>query len=188
MSSFFLQSPPMHGSLRKRLTHVQGPITQMSGSRARFATQPLGARARPLQALAFILQAASAKPPQRSPTQSTTTDIYLELYIFKVYDSYLRSRYAIHLRPKEKCSQPRKARNRFRGSKATLERPHFYVDHSNRNGEERWMGIARLQGSCWTVIYTKRDYAIRIISVRRSLPKEVSCYDKAFARNDGRRI
>ena len=90
--------------------------------------------------------------------------------------------------PKKSAANLEKHGIDFEEAKQLWNDPHFYVDHSNRNGEERWIGIARLQGSCWTVIYTKRDYAIRIISVRRSLPKEVSCYDKAFARNDGRRI
>lgn len=47
-----------------------------------------------------------------------------------------------------------------------------------RGGETRWVGIARGLGSYWVVVYTLRDDAVRIISVRRATKKEASTYDR----------
>ena len=44
-------------------------------------------------------------------------------------------------------------------------------------GEVRWMLIGRISGQCWTAVYTNRDGAVRIISVRRSRDNEVKDYD-----------
>ena len=46
-------------------------------------------------------------------------------------------------------------------------------------GEERIVAIAQLGGSCWTAVFTVRGHRVRIISVRRSTPKEASAYGKA---------
>jgi uncharacterized DUF497 family protein len=44
--------------------------------------------------------------------------------------------------------------------------------------EDRTIIIAEYQGKLWTAIYTVRDDAIRIISVRRSRKKETGLYEK----------
>jgi uncharacterized protein len=44
-------------------------------------------------------------------------------------------------------------------------------------GEVRWMLIGRISGQYWTAVYTNRDGAVRIISVRRSRDNEVKDYD-----------
>lgn len=66
----------------------------------------------------------------------------------------------------------------FEEAKALWDDPNLIVAQSNKHGEQRWAAIARIEGSYWTAIYTKRDFAIRIISVRRATRKERSCYDK----------
>jgi uncharacterized protein len=44
--------------------------------------------------------------------------------------------------------------------------------------EKRWALIAGMQGKIWTAIYTVRDEAIRIISVRRARAKEAKLYEE----------
>jgi uncharacterized DUF497 family protein len=45
-------------------------------------------------------------------------------------------------------------------------------------GEQRYLLIAHYHGSLWSAIYTTRDEAVRIISVRRATRNEVSFYDR----------
>ncbi|MGO0309752.1 BrnT family toxin [Endozoicomonas acroporae] len=44
-------------------------------------------------------------------------------------------------------------------------------------GEERFLMIARYKGKHWTAVYTLRGDNIRVISVRRSRTKEITCYE-----------
>ena len=44
-------------------------------------------------------------------------------------------------------------------------------------GEERFLMVARYKSKHWTAVYTVRGGNIRIISVRRSRTKEISCYE-----------
>lgn len=53
------------------------------------------------------------------------------------------------------------------------------VVRANRNGEQRWVALARMSGSVWATVYTERGDAIRIISVRKATLKEAASYDKA---------
>ena len=43
--------------------------------------------------------------------------------------------------------------------------------------EERWMVIGALRGRLWSAVITYREGRVRIISVRRSRPKEVARYE-----------
>jgi uncharacterized protein len=45
-------------------------------------------------------------------------------------------------------------------------------------GEERWMRVAGLDGKIWSAIFTVRNGRIRLISVRRSRPKEELKYGR----------
>ena len=45
-------------------------------------------------------------------------------------------------------------------------------------GEKRWALIAMAQGKIWTAVYTTRNEAIRLISVRRARVKEVKLYEE----------
>lgn len=49
----------------------------------------------------------------------------------------------------------------------------------NYPDEERYAAIGMLRGRHWTAIITYRGEAIRIISFRRSHPKEERAYDQA---------
>jgi len=44
--------------------------------------------------------------------------------------------------------------------------------------EKRWIVIGAIEGKVWAAIYTIRDGALRIISVRRARPKEKKLYEK----------
>ena len=44
--------------------------------------------------------------------------------------------------------------------------------------EPRWMLVAMLEGKLWSAIFTDRDGRVRLISVRRSRPKETANYGR----------
>lgn len=48
---------------------------------------------------------------------------------------------------------------------------------AHSTGEERFFVIGRIAGRFWTAICTRREQAIRIISVRRSREKEKNQYE-----------
>lgn len=44
--------------------------------------------------------------------------------------------------------------------------------------EERWMRVAMLDRKLWSAVFTVRESSIRLISVRRSRPKEELQYER----------
>jgi uncharacterized DUF497 family protein len=44
--------------------------------------------------------------------------------------------------------------------------------------EPRWLVVGRISGLHWSAVVTYRDHRVRIISVRRSRPEEVSLYEE----------
>ncbi|MDD0824443.1 BrnT family toxin [Mannheimia sp. AT1] len=44
--------------------------------------------------------------------------------------------------------------------------------------EPRYLTVAKLGGKHWSAFFTMRNDIIRLISVRRSRKKEISCYEK----------
>lgn len=53
------------------------------------------------------------------------------------------------------------------------------VKRSDRNDEERWIGVGETNDRILTVIFTRRDKAIRIISARRPRLDEKRAYREA---------
>jgi uncharacterized protein len=53
------------------------------------------------------------------------------------------------------------------------------VKESSRNNEERWIAIGKSHDQIVTVIFTRRDDLIRIISARRPRPDEKRAYRNA---------
>lgn len=53
------------------------------------------------------------------------------------------------------------------------------VKESSRKNEERWIAIGKSHDHIVTVIFTRRDDLIRIISARRPRPDEKSAYRNA---------
>lgn len=45
-------------------------------------------------------------------------------------------------------------------------------------GESRWLVVGRISGLHWSAVVTYRGRRVRIISVRRSRPQEVSLYEQ----------
>lgn len=43
--------------------------------------------------------------------------------------------------------------------------------------EDRWLVVGTIDGQFWTAVVTYRDEAVRIISVRRSCPREIAIYE-----------
>lgn len=42
--------------------------------------------------------------------------------------------------------------------------------------EVRWLAVGRIDGRHWAAVYTMRDGAVRIISVRRARREEIDAY------------
>lgn len=53
------------------------------------------------------------------------------------------------------------------------------VKQSDRHDEERWIAVGEFNDRILTVIFTRRDEAIRIISARRPRPDEKRAYREA---------
>ncbi|QQO24012.1 BrnT family toxin [Bradyrhizobium diazoefficiens] len=53
------------------------------------------------------------------------------------------------------------------------------IKRSDRNDEERWIAVGQFNDRILTVIFTRRDKAIRIISARRPRPDEKRAYRQA---------
>lgn len=47
-------------------------------------------------------------------------------------------------------------------------------------GEARWALIGRIGTRHWTVIFTRRDDRLRLISARRARKEEVALYEEGF--------
>ena len=54
--------------------------------------------------------------------------------------------------------------------------------------ENRYILIARVENQLWSAVYTLREGAVRIISVRRSRKQEKSLYEREKARKDERGV
>ena len=50
--------------------------------------------------------------------------------------------------------------------------------------EERWMVVGMIGGKLWSAVVTNRGETIRIISVRRSRPKEAAAYGRQDDQDD----
>ncbi|MBI5162369.1 MAG: BrnT family toxin [Magnetospirillum sp.] len=54
------------------------------------------------------------------------------------------------------------------------------LDHSPRDGEERWVAVGVSDGVEIAVVFTRRDEVIRIISARRARKNERRAYRQAY--------
>jgi uncharacterized DUF497 family protein len=55
--------------------------------------------------------------------------------------------------------------------------PGLKVARGRTGKEERWIAIGLIDGKHWSVVFTPRGEAIRIISARRSRRREVDFYE-----------
>ena len=51
-----------------------------------------------------------------------------------------------------------------------------FIVSARSTGEVRWIAIGEIDGKHWSAVYTLRDDALRIISVRRARDYEIEYY------------
>jgi uncharacterized protein len=62
-----------------------------------------------------------------------------------------------------------------------FQNPHLLI-RSDKNGEVRWKATGRVEGQMLTVIFTQRDEAIRIITLRRAWRNEERAFGELHSR------
>jgi uncharacterized DUF497 family protein len=65
----------------------------------------------------------------------------------------------------------------FRDAQRLWEDPRLQIIKARVSDEPRWIAIGRIGDRYWSSVFTTRGDAIRIISVRRSRPKEIASYE-----------
>ena len=66
----------------------------------------------------------------------------------------------------------------FEVAQALWQAARFAEGPASSPEEDRWMRVAMLDGKLWSAIFTIRVDQVRLISVRRSRPKEVHQYER----------
>jgi uncharacterized DUF497 family protein len=64
----------------------------------------------------------------------------------------------------------------FMQAQALWDDPYLVEVPARTVGEPRWLVVGRIAGLHWSAVVTYRDRRVRVISVRRSRPEEVSLY------------
>jgi uncharacterized DUF497 family protein len=64
----------------------------------------------------------------------------------------------------------------FDAAQALWEDDALIVARARLEDEPRWLAVGRIGGRHWTAVYTMRDGAVRIISVRRARGDEIDAY------------
>jgi uncharacterized DUF497 family protein len=65
----------------------------------------------------------------------------------------------------------------FRDAQLLWEDSGLQVIKAKSDDEPRWIAIGRIENKHWSAVFTTRGESIRIISVRRSRPKEIELYE-----------
>jgi uncharacterized DUF497 family protein len=65
----------------------------------------------------------------------------------------------------------------FKDAQRLWEDSSLKVIKARTDGEPRWIAFGRIGDKHWSGVFTPRDEVIRIISVRRSRPKEIAIYE-----------
>lgn len=53
------------------------------------------------------------------------------------------------------------------------------LDSRHEYGEDRYIGIGPIESRLYVVVFTERDEAIRVISLRKATRQEVALYEEA---------
>ena len=123
----------------------------------------------------------SPKPSKRQRTASTTAPppraaflCALDFYIFCTYNNNHANRVRSWQRQSESCE----ARS-FAGLANEIDWDAMMVQADEREAydEDRWIGIAPKGTRLYTVIFTERGDALRIISLRRATNREIKRYE-----------
>lgn len=65
----------------------------------------------------------------------------------------------------------------FEGAKALWDDVWLLEAPARTKVEPRWLAVGTMAGKFWTAIFTRRDGAIRLISVRRARDEEIAAYE-----------
>ena len=65
----------------------------------------------------------------------------------------------------------------FRDAQQLWEDSRLQIIKARISSEPRWIAIGRIGDKYWSSVFTTRGDTIRIISVRRSRPKEIESYE-----------
>lgn len=65
----------------------------------------------------------------------------------------------------------------FEQAQRLWDDPNLVELAAKSDDEPRFIVIARINGQCWSAVFTYRDGEIRLISVRRSRTTEVELYE-----------
>ncbi|HEY5565538.1 MAG TPA: BrnT family toxin [Rhodothermia bacterium] len=68
----------------------------------------------------------------------------------------------------------------FRRASLVFDGRDVVFKESPRKGEMRWIATARLGDDLWSVVYTRREGSIRIISARRARKNEKERYYRSL--------
>lgn len=80
--------------------------------------------------------------------------------------------------PNKNESNIRKHNVSFSEAAEIWKDPDLLILPARKRGERRKLAIGKSYSILFSVIHTERGEAIRIISARRSTPKEVQCYER----------
>lgn len=67
----------------------------------------------------------------------------------------------------------------FSTAEALRSDPLLLVAPARTTDEARWIAVGRIEGRCWSAIFTMRGDKVRLISVRRARREEVEAYESA---------
>jgi uncharacterized DUF497 family protein len=82
----------------------------------------------------------------------------------------------LELDPEKSAANTTKHGTGFVEAQALWDDPSRVEVPARTVGEPRWLVVGRIAGLHWSAVVTYRDCRVRIISVRRSRPEEVSLY------------
>ena len=68
----------------------------------------------------------------------------------------------------------------FRDVPLAFDDAHLVAPARETTHEHRWLMIGRLDGRCVVIIFTRRDGAVRVISMRRARDDERKRYEALF--------
>ncbi len=68
----------------------------------------------------------------------------------------------------------------FEEAQAVWSDPRCLEVPARTRGEARWVLIGRIGARHWTVVFTRRDDRLRLISARRARKEEVARYEEGF--------
>lgn len=79
--------------------------------------------------------------------------------------------------PDKSAANKAKHRLDFEEAQALWDDPRLLEAPARTEDEPRFVAIGKIEGRHWTAVWTPREGAVRLISVRRARPEEVERYE-----------